>query len=548
MTSHTTTGDPSGGWTGDPTGDPRKGATGEAAGGWTGEVPPGRADAVVAGAARVSDALMEVGEAAVAAVLGAAAGAGRAARDIWVADRPRRQMTRMARRRRWLHRRGWWRVAVILELIGVGAWLGGRAAVRAVRGVPAGAARGARTGWATGRDRAQTRHSTRRGATGGPGPSWGTPGPARGPARDPASGPSADGSAGGSAGGSAPAASPSRGDGEVIVDAEVVCGWPGCGTVLAADDPERLCPACRGGRPTGVDDVQVSVEVTSPTGTAPVTSPTGTAWTRGPAWTSEVLLEMADLEAAADEARTPYERSLTPEQLADFRRLKALREAGYRGPVRDGWPVASMDLDARRLTPAQVEAAIAAGGYPPEGRPWPGGGQAPRPARTPQSPAGQVAGGPGQHDQQDGSGLPAGPGNDDVQEDGMTTSDTTEMTITSGAGGTSVTGGPRMGQQLTAVGDLRAEVTELRTYAETGIQMLQALESWAAGLPDQVAGAQWSTEAVTAAAVGLAEARTVEEVRSGITGLLQAAAQAEQLGEQLAAGGARKAVAGLRPQ
>jgi hypothetical protein len=105
-----------------------------------------------------------------------------------------------------------------------------------------------------------------------------------------------------------------------------------------------------------------------------------------------------------------------------------------------------------------------------------------------------------------------------------------------------------MGGELTAIGDLRAEVTELRRYAETGVRMLTDLEEWAAGLPDQVAGADWSTEAVTAAAVGLAEARTVEEVRQGITGLLQAAAAAERLGEQLAAGGARRGVAGLRPQ
>jgi hypothetical protein len=495
-------------------------------------IAPGRADAVIAGAARVTDALMEVGEAAVAAVLGAAAGAGKAARDIWVADRPRRQMTRMARRRRWLHRRGWWRVAVILELVGVGAWLGGRAAVRAVRGVPAGAARGARTGWATGRDRAQARHSTRRGAPGGAAggqrTAWGSPGQAWSTGPGPASG--------GSAGGSAPAASPSRGDGEVIVDAEVLCGRPGCGTVLAADDPERLCPACRQARADRGDDVQITVEVTSPTGTAPVTAG------------EEEIVPVVETEVGP--ARTPYERSLTPEQLAGFRRLKVLREAGYRGPVRDGWPVASMDIDARRLTPAQVEAAIAAGGYPPEGRPWPGGGQAPRPARTPQSLAGLVVGGSagqhGQHDQQDGSGLPAGPG-DENQEDGMSTG-TTDMTITSGAGGSSVTGVSRMGGQLTAVGDLRAEVAELRTFAETGIQTLQALEAWAAGLPDQVAGADWSTQAVTAAAVTLAEARTVEEVRSGITTLLAAAAEAERLGEQLAAGGARKGVAGLRPQ
>jgi hypothetical protein len=176
-----------------------------------------------------------------------------------------------------------------------------------------------------------------------------------------------------------------------------------------------------------------------------------------------------------------------------------------------------------------------------------------QPALAPQSPAGPVAGGSaGQHDQQDGPGHPAGP-DDEHQEDGMppstsTGNDTTEMTITSGAGGTSVTGGARMGGQLTAVGDLRAEVTELRAWAEVGIQMLTDLERWAAGLPDQVAGAQWSTQAVTAAAVGLAEARTVEEVRSGITRLLAAVAEAERLGEQLAAGGARKGVAGLRPQ
>ena len=130
----------------------------------------------------------------------------------------------------------------------------------------------------------------------------------------------------------------------------------------------------------------------------------------------------------------------------------------------------------------------------------------------------------------------------------MGTTDTTEMTITSGSGGTTVAGGARMGRELSAVGDLRAEVTVMRRYAETGMQMLTDLESWAAGLPEQVAGAQWSTEAVSAAAVGLAQARTVEEVRQGITGLLQAAAQAEQLGEALAAGGARKGVAGLRPQ
>jgi hypothetical protein len=139
----------------------------------------------------------------------------------------------------------------------------------------------------------------------------------------------------------------------------------------------------------------------------------------------------------------------------------------------------------------------------------------------------------------------------DDQEDGMTTDthrDADTMTITSGSGGASVQGGTRMGLQLTAIGDLHAEISQMHTYAETGAQMLQELEDWARGLPDQLAGADWSTEAVQQAAIAVAEARTVKDLRDQITTLMDAAADAQQLGDQLAAGGARKGVSGLRPQ
>lgn len=511
---------------------------------------PGPADAVIAGAARVSDALMEVGEALVAALIGAVVGAGKAAAGIWVADRPRRQMVRLSRRRRWLQRRGWWRAAVVLELVGIGAFMGGRAAVRAVRGVPGGAAQGARTGWATGRGRAQDRRGTRSGRprrTPGPPPGatdgqdwdWGAPHPSPGPTTPGPSGPTA-----GPTSGPTPAASGSAG--EAIVDAEILCGRPGCDTVLSADDPGPLCPPCQAGHTAQAvgDDVQVSVHVAAPTDPSPPEPRIIRDGYGGRDWIApgdgDVVASSAeDLEREG--TRRPDGR---PETDRD-RRFFDLRDAGYLGPIdQDHHPVASMDIDARRLTPQEVAAAIAAGGYPLA---QPAPEAAPTPAAAPQMSDGHPAAGPGptgstpgesinQHDHE----------HDDVQEDtGMST---TDMTITSGSGGSGVQGGAQMGQQLTAVGDLRAEVTVMRGYVETGAAMLRELESWAAGLPDQVAAAEWSTEAVTQAAVGLAEARTVEEVRSGITSLLSAAAEAERLGQALAVGGATKGVAGLRPQ
>jgi len=128
------------------------------------------------------------------------------------------------------------------------------------------------------------------------------------------------------------------------------------------------------------------------------------------------------------------------------------------------------------------------------------------------------------------------------------TSTDTDMTITSGSGGSDVQGGVRMGGQLTAIGDLRAENEEQKKFAEVGLRMLTDLEDWAAGLAEQVAAAEWSTEGVTQAAIGLSEARTVEDVRSGIVTFQQELGKAAQLGEALAAGGARKGVSGLRPQ
>jgi hypothetical protein len=48
----------------------------------------------------------------------------------------------------------------------------------------------------------------------------------------------------------------------------------------------------------------------------------------------------AGLPVEVGPARTDYERSLTPEQLADYRVLKALRDAGYAGPLdQDNNPV-----------------------------------------------------------------------------------------------------------------------------------------------------------------------------------------------------------------
>jgi hypothetical protein len=464
---------------------------------------------------------------------------------------------------------------VILELVGVGAWMGGRAAVRAARGMPAGAAQGARTGWATGRTRAQDRRHTRRDPTGSGRPT--PPGPTTGT--------------------TSTTTSSRPGSGEQIVDAEILCGRPGCDTVLAPDDPGPLCPACRTPQPataTTGDDVQVSVQVT-------------------PA-------------AAAESSQTVPMGTRRPDGLPEIdrdRRFFDRRQAGYLGPIdQDDYPVASMALGARRLSPQEVAEAIAAGGYPPDGQPWgpssqvsceDGSGEVGdtgpvgRQVCTWLDRDGQFCGAdlpPGElfcahhatdddpgdggvgaarglsEGEQDGAweqflrrpflppatsetsgGHPAvgqhDHDHDDQEDKSMTTSTatsaatgagTTDMTITSRSGGTNVHGRTRMGGELTAVGDLRAEITELRQWAEVSRQMLQDLETWAAGLPEQVAAADWSTEAVTQAAVGLAEARTVEEVRTGITGLLAAAAEAERLGEQLAVGGARKGVAGLRPQ
>jgi hypothetical protein len=107
-----------------------------------------------------ADTGIDLGTAAGTALWGGLRGAGVVARQVWVADRPRRQIKRTARRRRWWRKRGWWRFLLAAEAVGVGGWLVARSSWRLARATPSmasGAWSGAGQGWTQGREQAKTR-------------------------------------------------------------------------------------------------------------------------------------------------------------------------------------------------------------------------------------------------------------------------------------------------------------------------------------------------------------------------------------------------------
>jgi hypothetical protein len=336
-------------------------------------------------------------EAAGAAVWGGARGAGMAARRVWIEDRPRRQFLRANRRRLWWTRGGRWRLLVSLEIIGVGAWMIGRQSWRITRATPRGAWDGAGQGWHEARtrragdypDTGQAWATSPQWApgAGSKGPAWTAPArPEPEPGPDPVIQVTVDDLPRQARPASAAAPGPAGPiQTEIVVDADVV---DPDGRPITPTGPQRASRSAGTGR----------------AGTDP-------AWTRGPAWTPEVLLEMADLEAAADEAErrsqeadrgpqpmsgpacnwleadgsfcgeglpagevfcahhgqpTPTTTSArptrrpdrTPETESDTRMFD-LREAGYAGWInQDGHAV---DAEGRRLNDAELADWIASG-------------------------------------------------------------------------------------------------------------------------------------------------------------------------------------------
>lgn len=472
---------------------------------------PGRAGARFA---RTMSAATDLGigyaEAAGAAVWGGVRGAGSMARRVWVEDRPRRQYLRARRRRQWWDRGGEWRLLVALEVVGVAALVTGRTAWRITRATPGGAWAGAGQGWQD----ARTRRAGNYPGTGHSGSAW-TAGPRPEPGPDPVvevtvedlprsprPAPAAPGPAG-------PVQT------EVIVDADVV-------------DQD--------GRPAGTDRAG-----------------TDSAWTRGPAWTPEVLLEMADLEATADESpstsvgeqircvlceqtpcvcppmgspesRSPEFLALIQRRHAQARAAEAVRPAALSEMHVGNWarlPDGSMgQISAVTSDAVRVRT--------PQGERW----------LEPVADALQDTGAGQSVAQLPDAGPTTQPSNT-TQEDPLMSMPALASAAASGSVSTS------LGGELTGPADLLAETSHVQSLAERAAAVKDQLESWAAGLPDLVTGAPWGTGAVASAADGIAQAQGTDNLRETITGLHGALDQADELGESLGSIGATGSVDAL---
>ena len=496
---------------------------------------------VLAPAAGLVDVVLDLMTAVGAAAWGGLTGAGSATRAAWVADRPRRLLVRRVRRRRWWRRRGWWRLAVSAEVVAVAGWIGARAAWRAVRSTPTGAAAGARNGWTqartTGRRDRTHNTSTRTGAGAG----WAGPGTSRARASAGAgAGRAGPGRAGRSrTGPSWPGASRAGAGASRAEDGPVIV------TATVTDLPRR--PSTTGSRP-------------APRPTSATAGPPGPP---GPRVVPGQVVAGAGSSASTGAGSGPVASGLVrsrrvdgrPETASDTRSFD-LREAGYRGWIdQDGYAVAA----GRRLSQAEVAEWIAAGrigdwSHVPAtaGRPEPGphlvvvtdptpDHQGPAPDSPDPDPATGAGTGLPDRAAATGDGVSTTPSAQPAQEEPMTTM---SPSTASAAGSASTS----LGGELPSVPALLTEVTHVKALAERAAAVQAQIRGWARGLGDAVTAAPWSTRPVSAAADGIGEHTSTEDLRQRITVLDRALDGADQIGEAVGSVGARGSVQALGNQ